>query len=174
MKPIWPEIHLDAVNKAAAELFSRRDTANSDETKRLVGDLTSYLDDLVCIISSIDGQLETRSDPIWKASALRARRKYKRQVTAITTSLKTARLLLETINSQNARREKSRRVETSRTLSAQERFAREQARLTRIEAANTETQVWCAEFKKVCKAALGEARYMELVNETNKRLEKIK
>lgn len=172
MKPAWPEIHLDAVNKAAAELFSRRDTVNSDETKRLVGDLTSYLDDLNCIISSIDGQLETRTDPIWEESALRARRRYKRQATGVIASLKTARLLLETINSQNARREKSLRVETERVLTAKERLAREQARLSRIKAANTETQVWCAEFKKVCKSALGEARYMELVNETNKRLER--
>lgn len=149
----FPDIPLDAVNKAASLLFSRKDTVTEDEATGLKDNLLEKIQELDRAIASINGQLDSRKDdPEWEQSARRALRGYNRQRDSLKTFLATVNTTINALHAHNAR------------------VSSHRERVERLTVANGDAQLWLTEFKKVCKTALGMDRYMELVNETKRRL----
>lgn len=160
----FPDIPLDAVNKAASLLFSRKDSATQDEALGLKGNLVEKIGEIDRAISSIHEQLAKRTDdPDWEKSARRALRRYHAQKESVLKFLSSANAILNGIDAHNARVARTERhIGQIRVGHAK--------KMERVAAANNDVQLWSTEFKQVCKEALGEARYMELVKETNRRL----
>jgi hypothetical protein len=171
----FPDIPLDAINRAASQLFGRNDSVTDNEALELRHDLLEKLGELDRVIASIDGQLATRKDnSTWRSSAKRARRDYNRQRDSILQFLGTVNVILNNVNAHNARVAKTTRKHEEichyqETLRVHQ-LEKHQLKTARIVAANNDNERFLAAFKKVCKESLGEERYMELVTETNRRL----
>jgi hypothetical protein len=168
----FPEIYLDPINRQAAEMFG---TKKPDErpAKMFVDDVQAKLSELDAAISSIKRQLRDRNEPgtDWHRSATHALCKYYEQKKSVLTMLKTARAVLEVINLNKARADMIEKAgKYNESLAAINREKHE-AKERRIALSTSEQERWCAQFKKVCKNHIGEARYLELVEITNALLE---
>jgi hypothetical protein len=173
----FPEINLDAINRQAALLFARKD-ATTDDAKSLVSDLRAELHRIDNAISSINGQLHTRTDdPAWRKSANLALTKYREQKISVAVLLKTARAALETISQHliSERRIKEKQIARDNILiteevGARERERRHAAKLKNIAAASEESHRFEVAFRKIVRREFGEEVFNRLITTTQQEL----
>lgn len=163
----FPDIPLAAVNRAAALLFSRRDKATREEAEVLRQDLSEKMEQIDRAIDSINGQLETRTDPEWQASARRALRQYYRASKRIHTQLKTCRTILSVIDAQNRRLNRAAKEEAAQAAQVALTDHKHALKMERISAAQEETRQWGISFRRLVRAEIGEQRFKALCDQAN-------
>lgn len=166
LPPSFPEIYLDAIDRQARLLFSRKDLSK-DAAEEMATDLRVELSKLDATIASITGQMDARKgDPEWRASAKRALHGYRRQRDSILHLLQLARSTLSAITRQMKGAEETERARIREAnAEACERMAIQarEAKIQRIAAANEETNRFNVRFRAVVRRELGQEVFDRLM-----------
>ncbi len=167
----FPEIFLDPINRQAAEMFGTK-RPDQRPAELFTADVQSKLAEIDDAISAIKRQLKDRDEigTPWRRAAHHALSKYLEQKKSVLAMLKTARAVLQLINLDKARADMLEKVGKYNESLALINREKAEAKERRIALSTSETERWCAQFKKVCKRHLGEPRYLELVEITNQLL----
>jgi hypothetical protein len=160
----FPDIHLEAVNKSAAFLLSKRG-ADPKPVEEYISTIRSDMERVDEAIASITGQLKTRTDPRWAPSALLARNKYRAQKRTLMKMMGAANQAMTLINSRIREDEKTRRMRETAAGVELTRKANAQARLKRIAAANNTDNRALILFRRKVAKLLGDEAACRLCDE---------
>ena len=150
MKSHYPDIALDAINRSAALLFSKKRELQTEQ-------ISVFRSELLVKCADIDDMLASCQDKGRRANLLSAKK-------TIRAFLKTANCLLSTFDAQNARRERARESATKAERVAALQAERQAARIARIREANSEQIQFFERFRAECKRVLPSELYMSIIN----------
>jgi hypothetical protein len=156
----FPDIHLEAVNKTAAFLLTKKGV-DPKPAEEYISTIRADMERVDAAISSINGQLKTRTDPGWAPAAIRARNKYLAQKKTLRLMMHSANEILLTIRSR-LRKD----VHADALKSADEvRDRKQKERMERIAAAAQFDNRTHVLFKRKVAKILGEERCIALLKE---------
>lgn len=163
----WPEIHLEAVNKQAAFMLSRKgcDPAPIISYEKSI---RSDLETVDRAIRSISGQLQTRFDPDWAPGARRALKGYYTQRNSLKKMLHAASEALSVVRTRIKENEKTARALEIESAHEKAREANQSKRMERINAANEQSQRTYVIFKRMVAELVGREKCIELLQAASK------